>query len=333
MPIEAGKKKRYTISPERYIVHGHEGHAYIIMAKDGSVKTVPRWRLKPSDDEKYPLAETIGKGNAGIVKKILAMKKGMYRVKWKVPLGQPKQITWEYPSNIRRVNDDLSEMTPEEERFFKGRTVKEHLSLKYTEKDVESLDGMLDDGAVDALLIHDFDDSGNNAYMRADLTSMVLWHDYLETDLVGQDDWLLVETLYMPAIVNGNHWVLVTVEFDRTEAEPKATVNIYDSKKTPIGRPQLEAAMRKFLANVPDVNHVEIKYIKSAQQKKTDGLSCGVFMVENALALFRGDPIPKALTNDQIRDLRIKYRRQLTEWETEGVRQTSASPPESSPPP
>jgi hypothetical protein len=303
------------------------------MARDGSVKTVPRWRLKPSDDEKYPFAETLGEGTSGIVKKILAMKKGMYQVKWKVPLGQPKQITWEYPSNIRRVNDDLSEMTPEEESFFKGRTVRQHLGLNYTAQSVASLDGMLDDEAVDALLIHDFDDTGNNAYMRADLSSLVLWHDYLETDLIGQDDWRLVETLYIPVCVNGNHWVLVTIEFDRTGAEPKATVDIYDSKRTPIGRPQLEAALRKFLTDIPVVNNVEIRYIKCAQQRATDGVSCGVFMVENALALFRGDEIPKALTKNQIRDLRIKYRRQLTEWETAAVRQTSASQPGPSPPP
>jgi hypothetical protein len=180
MPIEAGKKKRYTISPERYRIHGHEGHACIIMARDGSVKTVPRWRLKPSDDEKYRFAETVGTGNSGMVHKIWDLKKEMYQVKWKVPKGRPKQIAWEYPSTIRRVNNDLSEMTPEKESFLKGRTVGQQLGVNYTPQSIASLDGYLDDETVNALPIHDFDDSGNDAFMKANLADTILWHGYRE---------------------------------------------------------------------------------------------------------------------------------------------------------
>jgi hypothetical protein len=301
MPIEAGKKKRYAISPERYIVHGHEGHAYIIMARDGSAKTVPRWRLKPSDDEKYPFAERLGKGNSGIVKKILlgflAMKKGMYQVKWKVPLGQPRQITWEYPSNIRRVNDDLSEMTPEEESFFKGRTVRQHLGLNYTAQSVASLDGMLDDEAVDALMIHDFDGAGNDAFMNANLTDTILYHGCREEiDLTGKDDgW---ENLFMPINLHHNHWVLGRVISDTK------TVKIYDSmNKHHKHYPELDnpsrEAFKAALREIYNMKPVTIEYPACPQQR--DGEACGIFMIENAKKLFWGEPLVNNFTKADVK--------------------------------
>jgi hypothetical protein len=39
------KKHRYKISPEYYKISGKDGLSYIIMAKDGTTKTVSRWRL------------------------------------------------------------------------------------------------------------------------------------------------------------------------------------------------------------------------------------------------------------------------------------------------
>jgi hypothetical protein len=40
-------KKRYKVSPEYYTIAGKDGHSYIMTARDGTTKTVSRWRLFP----------------------------------------------------------------------------------------------------------------------------------------------------------------------------------------------------------------------------------------------------------------------------------------------
>jgi hypothetical protein len=55
-------KRRYSLTPERFVIQRHKGHAYVIMAQDGSHVTAPRWRLKlctAEERRQHPLAETI----------------------------------------------------------------------------------------------------------------------------------------------------------------------------------------------------------------------------------------------------------------------------------
>jgi hypothetical protein len=301
------------------------------MALDGSVRTVPRWRLKRTFDEKYPMAETLGNANTGIVKKILGMERGMYKVKWKVPRGSPKQITWTHPSNIRRVNDDLNELTPEEIAFFKGRTVKAHYALKYSQEDIATLSGYLADEAVNALLIHAFDDSTHDALMKCALTYLVIFDGYdpeedqdgADYDLVGENDWSQIETLYLPINVNYNHWVLGQVIFHREGDKSSILVNVYDSFNKLRHRYQdLDKGVKSFLERASGIKTITIKYLKCAQQN--DSEACGVFMVENAIALFNGEQPPEKITPAEVIALRQKYRAELDNWEHEEVRKTSA---------
>jgi hypothetical protein len=259
------------------------------------------------------MAETLGNANTGIVRKILGMERGMYRVKWKVPHGAPKQITWEHPSNIRRVNDDLSELTPEEKEFFKGRTVKQHYDLQYSQADIATLDGYLADEAVNALLIHAFDDSTHDSLMKCALVYLVIFEGYdpaedeegATYDLVGENDWEEIETLYLPINVNHNHWVLGQVIFHREGDKSSINVNVYDSfNKLRHPYDDMNKGIKTFLERVSTINDITIRMIKCAQQ---DGdQACGVFMVENAIALFNGDEPPKKITPAQGVALRQK---------------------------
>jgi hypothetical protein len=64
IPKDPLQKRRYSLSPEKYKVRRHKGHAYIIMAQDGEELTVPRWRLKkctPEEEHQHPWAETVPK--------------------------------------------------------------------------------------------------------------------------------------------------------------------------------------------------------------------------------------------------------------------------------
>jgi hypothetical protein len=91
IPLE---KVRYKVSPECYIVSHKEGNAYVIMAADGTVLTVPRWRLFPLGDTKpknIKLGKTFG-NTKGTITKILSKKpNNRYEVEFELPDGT-KQI-------------------------------------------------------------------------------------------------------------------------------------------------------------------------------------------------------------------------------------------------
>ena len=72
LPKDPLKKHRYKVSPEAYKISHKEGNAYVIMAADGTTKTVSRWRLFPLGKtlpNKMKFANTFGNNN-GTVSKI-----------------------------------------------------------------------------------------------------------------------------------------------------------------------------------------------------------------------------------------------------------------------
>ena len=91
LPKDPKKKRRYKVSPEAYKISHKEGNAYVIMAADGTTKTVSRWRLFPLGKRlpaKMKFARTFG-NNMGTVHKIISHNKraGTYNVEFIMPDG------------------------------------------------------------------------------------------------------------------------------------------------------------------------------------------------------------------------------------------------------
>ena len=85
-------KKRYKISPEAYRISHREGNSYVIIAQDGTVKTISRWRLIPLGNtlpDKIKFANTLGNNN-GAVEEILNYnpQTRKYLVRFTMPNGQ-----------------------------------------------------------------------------------------------------------------------------------------------------------------------------------------------------------------------------------------------------
>jgi hypothetical protein len=91
LPKDPNKKHRYKVSPEAYKISHREGNAYVIMAKDGTTKTIARWRIFPLGDTlppKMKFANTFG-NNTGTVNKINSYNKRSrkYNVEFAMPDG------------------------------------------------------------------------------------------------------------------------------------------------------------------------------------------------------------------------------------------------------
>jgi hypothetical protein len=82
-------KKRYKISPEYYTISGRDGHSYIIMAKDGTTKTISRWRLFPAKNIAKLKFGTTFSSNRGELSSIESFNPTTrkYDVKFKMPDG------------------------------------------------------------------------------------------------------------------------------------------------------------------------------------------------------------------------------------------------------
>jgi hypothetical protein len=83
------KKHRYKVSPEYYKVSGRDGLSFIIMAKDGTTKTISRWRLFPVQDiGKLKFGATFG-NNRGELQAIngYSKKTKKYKVSFIMPDG------------------------------------------------------------------------------------------------------------------------------------------------------------------------------------------------------------------------------------------------------
>jgi hypothetical protein len=112
-------KKRYKVSPEYYKIAGKDGKSFIIMAKDGTTKTISRWKLFPvRDSSKLKFGATFG-NNRGELDSIQSYNSRTkeYKVNFKMPDGS--LVT----DNIKRIDMRGSNPqieTPLEKEFKKG---------------------------------------------------------------------------------------------------------------------------------------------------------------------------------------------------------------------
>jgi hypothetical protein len=282
-----GRKRRYSLTPEKYKVFGHEGHAYIIQAHDGTALTVPRWRLKREDDHrKYELAETIPKDlgpRTFVAGEITDIDGRQMTVTKKTPHGD---VEISQPlRNLGRTMSGVGEKTPEEIRFWEKQTEK-IFSLLVSEFMETKQDGM-------ALI--------SNGYQ-------VLF-EKAEVKLHGEEDYGKMTELFMPIRLK-NQWMIIGVAFRRgrkdkrlRDAEDTAIPSLYTSGKKPRdGFPDLESRLKKFLKNkAKKINDLDYAH-KCAKQTNVE--SSGIFMIENALALFKDGSLPRRLFPQRIEELR-----------------------------
>ena len=95
LPKEPHVKRRYRVSPEAYKISHRDGNAYVLIARDGTVKTVSRWQIVPIGDtlpSTLKFANTFGNNN-GTVQEILDYYPQSRR--YKVLFSNPDGTTFE----------------------------------------------------------------------------------------------------------------------------------------------------------------------------------------------------------------------------------------------
>ena len=97
LPKEPHVKSRYRVSPEAYKISHRDGNSYVLIARDGTVKTVSRWRLVPLGHTlpaNMKFANTFGNNN-GTVQEILDYypRRHRYRVLFSMPDGSTFEDT------------------------------------------------------------------------------------------------------------------------------------------------------------------------------------------------------------------------------------------------
>ena len=73
LPKDPHNKTRFKVSPEAYRISHRDGNAYVLIAQDGTTKTVSRWRLIPLGStlpQKLKFSSSFGNNN-GTVQEIL----------------------------------------------------------------------------------------------------------------------------------------------------------------------------------------------------------------------------------------------------------------------
>ena len=73
LPKDAHMKSRFKVSPEVYKISHKQGNAYVLIAHDGTIKTVSRWRIIPLGNtlpQKFKFGSSFGNNN-GTVQEIL----------------------------------------------------------------------------------------------------------------------------------------------------------------------------------------------------------------------------------------------------------------------
>ena len=119
LPKDPKKKHRFKVSPEAYKISHKEGNAYVIMAADGTTKTVSRWRLFPLGynlPAKMKFANTFGT-NTGTVSRIISYdrNKRTYDVEFVMPDGTTYNDTI-HERNLRGTTPQVK--SPLEKQFF-----------------------------------------------------------------------------------------------------------------------------------------------------------------------------------------------------------------------
>lgn len=119
LPKDPMKKRRYKVSPEAYKISHREGNAYVLMAADGTTRTIARWRL-------FPLGKTLPKNmkfantfgtNTGTISKIISFNERTrrYKVEFVMPDGR-KFIDNIHQRDLRGTTPQI--MSPVEREFF-----------------------------------------------------------------------------------------------------------------------------------------------------------------------------------------------------------------------
>jgi hypothetical protein len=118
LPKDPKKKHRYKISPEAYKISHKEGNAYVIMAKDGTTKTIARWRMFPLGKnlpENMKFADTFG-NNDGTVSKINSYDKRNH--KYNVEFTMPDGTTYNDTVHERNLRGTTPQIKSHMERLY-----------------------------------------------------------------------------------------------------------------------------------------------------------------------------------------------------------------------
>ena len=95
LPKDPHMKSRFKVSPEVYKISHKEGNAYVLIAEDGTIKTVSRWRIIPLGDtlpSKFKYGSSFGNNN-GTVQEILNYNPHTH--KYTVLFSMPDGTTYE----------------------------------------------------------------------------------------------------------------------------------------------------------------------------------------------------------------------------------------------
>lgn len=114
---DALKKHRYKVSPEAYKISHKDGHAYVLMANDGTTKKVQRWRLfklGKSLPKKYRIGESFH-NNEGTVKKLLSQDGNSYEALYEFP-NQPDKVYKTHKNALRGITPQIESIAEREFR-------------------------------------------------------------------------------------------------------------------------------------------------------------------------------------------------------------------------
>jgi hypothetical protein len=130
-------KVRHKISKGYYTIDSVEGNNYVIIARDGTTKKIPRSRLVlVKDNQNIPQADTIEEYNAnrGVIEEILDynVKTKKYKVRFTVPNSDPYVDT--IPATFMRESSPTRLSKLEREFFNKNKDKYKVEKLKITLK-------------------------------------------------------------------------------------------------------------------------------------------------------------------------------------------------------
>jgi hypothetical protein len=100
IPKDMMHKQRFKVSPEVVQIKGRDGKAYILMAQDGTTKTMSRWRLFPVNPDNYKKLASFHSGRGIISKVIGGPRDGKYEVEWEHTTGGRRDTSWESERTI-----------------------------------------------------------------------------------------------------------------------------------------------------------------------------------------------------------------------------------------
>jgi hypothetical protein len=306
------EKRRYTISPERYIVHARKGYAYIIMAEDGQTVTLPRWRLKRCDEKEirqHPMAETIPKTAllspelqlVGGIKERRKGEKGNEELRDKeTPHGVVE--AW-MPRTYKRGKKGRKEVADFDEEQEQALTVK---------RDVFLIDNFMTDHLGGYGLIP----PSEGKDIRDPEKSPTIMGDFDKKD--GR--------LFIPIASSSptgkvkERWILIVVNMKEGEAYPKfycpepgGKRNVLGDARAPGRMPDIEEELKEYLmriisrrVNVHYTIHDFIADYKIAHPGKGDKNLSFLYVAEYCLALFKNEKVPKEIAPERLDELKAE---------------------------